>query len=88
VSGLKVVFRTDDGLVQAVDTMDLNIGEGEKLGPIGESGCGKTVFSHAIMRLLGDMTKVTGSIAFRGKTCTRWIGSPCAGSGARRRRRL
>jgi peptide/nickel transport system ATP-binding protein len=67
VSGLKVVFQTDDGLVQAVDTMDLSIREGEKLDPISESGYGKTVFSHAIMRLLGDMTKVAGSIAFRGK---------------------
>ena len=67
VSNLKVVFPTDDGLVRAVDTMDLNIGEGEKLGLIGESGCGKTVFGHAVMRILEGDAKVSGDIAFRGK---------------------
>ncbi|OPY26319.1 MAG: putative ABC transporter ATP-binding protein [Methanocella sp. PtaU1.Bin125] len=67
VYSLKVVFPTDDGIVRAIDTMDLSIREGEKLGLIGESGCGKTVFGHAIMRLLEDTTKVTGNIVFRGK---------------------
>ncbi len=67
VSNLKVSFPTDDGTVRAVDTIDLALSEGEKLGLIGESGCGKTVFGHAIMRLLEDTTKVTGSIAFHGK---------------------
>lgn len=67
ISGLRVTFETKDGKVRAVDSIDLNVYEGEKLGLIGETGCGKTVFGHAIMRLLEDTTKVTGSIAFHGK---------------------
>ena len=67
VFGLKVVFPTNDGLVKAVDTMDLTIREGEKLGLIGESGCGKTVFGHAIMRILEEDAKVSGEIMFRGR---------------------
>lgn len=67
VSGLQVVFETDDGVVRAVDTIDLSLDAGSKVGLIGESGCGKTVFGHAVMRILEDTTTVTGSIKFRGK---------------------
>lgn len=67
ITGLRVIFRTEDGEVRAVDTIDIDIGEGCKLGLIGESGCGKTVFGHAIMRILDDSTQVTGSITFNGK---------------------
>jgi peptide/nickel transport system ATP-binding protein len=67
VSNLKVVFPTEDGLVRAVDKMDLDMSNKEKLGLIGESGCGKTVFGQAIMRLLDDTAEVTGCIVFHGK---------------------
>lgn len=67
VNGLKVFFPTEDGVVRAVDTMDLCICEGEKVGLIGESGCGKTVFGHAVMRILDEDAKVTGDIIFRGR---------------------
>ena len=43
IRGLKTYFATDDGMVQAVDGVDLAIGRGETLGVVGESGCGKTV---------------------------------------------
>jgi peptide/nickel transport system ATP-binding protein len=67
VTCLRVKFLTDDGIVRAVDSIDLIIEEKEKLGLIGESGCGKTVFGHAIMHILDDTATVTGSIVFRGK---------------------
>jgi peptide/nickel transport system ATP-binding protein len=67
VLDLKVSFPTEDGIVRAIDAIDLNVMENEKLGLIGESGCGKTVFGHAIMRLLEDTTQVTGTIVFHGK---------------------
>ena len=46
IRGLKTHFTTDDGMVQAVDGVDLSIERGETLGVVGESGCGKTVTAH------------------------------------------
>ena len=43
IRGLKTHFATDDGMVQAVDGVDLTIDRGETLGVVGESGCGKSV---------------------------------------------
>ena len=43
IRGLKTHFKTDDGMVRAVDGVDLTIERGETLGVVGESGCGKTV---------------------------------------------
>ena len=47
--GLAVDFATDDGTVHAVDGLDLALGRGRTLGLVGESGCGKSVTSLAIM---------------------------------------
>ncbi len=52
IKNLKTSFRTDDGIVQAVDDVSLSIGAGEVVGLVGESGCGKTVTSLSILRLL------------------------------------
>src|SRR2546423_12767204 len=52
VVGLRVHFRTDAGLVKAVDGVSLAIGPGETLGLVGESGCGKSVTAYAILQLL------------------------------------
>ena len=54
VDRLSVSFRTDQGCVTAVDDLSLQLGAGETLGVVGESGCGKTVTSKAIMRLLPE----------------------------------
>jgi oligopeptide transport system ATP-binding protein len=52
ISDLFVRFRTHDGTVHAVNGVSLDLDEGEKLGLVGESGCGKSVTNLALMRLL------------------------------------
>jgi peptide/nickel transport system ATP-binding protein len=52
VKGLKTYFFTDEGVVRAVDGIDLHIEKGETLGVVGESGCGKSVTALSIMRLI------------------------------------
>ena len=68
VRDVKVSFRTDRGVVSAVDGVSLRLGAGEVLGIVGESGSGKTVLARRMMGLVGpnDRTKVSGSIRFEG----------------------
>jgi peptide/nickel transport system ATP-binding protein len=66
VRDLCVSFRTRDGLVNAIDHLSFDVGEGEVLGVVGESGSGKTVSLLAVMGLINDPNAtVTGSIQFR-----------------------
>jgi peptide/nickel transport system ATP-binding protein len=66
--GLAVDFATDDGTVHAVDGLDLALGRGRTLGLVGESGCGKSVTSLAIMGLLPpENSTVRGEIVFEGR---------------------
>lgn len=68
VRGLQTHFFTDDGVVKAVDGVDLYIKRGEVLGLVGESGCGKTVTSFSIMRLVQSPGRImAGSILFDGQ---------------------
>jgi peptide/nickel transport system ATP-binding protein len=69
VEGLRTYFHTDDGLVKAVDDVDLTIAEGMTLGVVGESGSGKSVTSLTIMGLLPEKVAEirSGSISFLGK---------------------
>jgi peptide/nickel transport system ATP-binding protein/oligopeptide transport system ATP-binding protein len=53
---LSTSFRTDEGTVTAVDRVSFDLLPGEFLGLVGESGCGKTVCSKSIMRLLPEHT--------------------------------
>ena len=68
VHDLKTYFFTEDGVVKAVDGVDFSVKAGQVLGLVGESGCGKSVTSLSIMRLVGVPGKVTGGeIFFEGK---------------------
>src|SRR3954454_20774942 len=52
IKGLKTHFATDDGILQAVDGVDLSINKGETLCVVGESGCGKTVTAMSVLKLI------------------------------------
>jgi peptide/nickel transport system ATP-binding protein len=52
IKGLKTHFHTEEGVVRAVDGIDLRIDRGETLGVVGESGCGKSVTALSIMKLI------------------------------------
>ncbi len=52
VEGLKTYFHTEEGVVRAVDDVSFSLKSKEILGLVGESGCGKSVTSYSIMRLL------------------------------------
>jgi oligopeptide/dipeptide ABC transporter ATP-binding protein len=68
IKNLKTYFFTEDGVVKAVDGVDFYVNAGEVLGLVGESGCGKSVTSLSIMRLIGIPGKVVdGEIYFEGK---------------------
>lgn len=68
VEGLKTYFYTKSGTVKAVDGVDFTIGKGEILGLVGKSGCGKSVTSLSIMRLISPPGKIiSGSIRFQGE---------------------
>lgn len=69
IKGLKTHFFTEEGVVKAVDGIDLRIHSGETLGLVGESGCGKTVTAKSILRLIPDPPGriVEGEILFEGR---------------------
>lgn len=65
VKGLKTHFFTEGGVVHAVDGVDFYVKRGEVLGLVGESGCGKSVTSLSIMRLIGQPGKIIeGQVLF------------------------
>ena len=69
IRGLRTHFATDDGIVHAVDGVDLAIHRGETLGVVGESGCGKSVTALSVLKLIpmppGHI--VGGRILWRGR---------------------
>ena len=60
IRGLKTFFRTDEGLVRAVDGLDLEIGHGEIVGMVGESGCGKSVTAQSILQVVPWPGRIEG----------------------------
>lgn len=68
VTGLTTEFRTERGVVKAVDNVSYNVDESEVIGLVGESGCGKSVSQLSIMRLIPDPPGrvVAGSADFDG----------------------
>ena len=69
IRGLKTHFATDDGMLRAIDGVDLTIDRGETLGVVGESGCGKTVTALSVLKLIamppGQI--VAGEILWQGR---------------------
>jgi len=68
IQSLKTYFHTRDGVVKAVDGVDFYVGRGEIVGLVGESGCGKSVTSLSIMRLIAPPGRIeSGRILFDGQ---------------------
>jgi oligopeptide/dipeptide ABC transporter ATP-binding protein len=68
IRDLKTYFFTEEGIVRAVDGVDIHVQRGEVLGIVGESGCGKSVTSLSIMRLVSQPGRiVSGEINFDGE---------------------
>ena len=68
INGLRTHFDTREGMVKAVDALDLHIDRGEVLGLVGESGCGKSVASLSVMGLIPHPGRIAaGEIHFAGK---------------------
>jgi len=68
VKDLKVSFRTEDGLVRAVDGITFSVDEGEVVGIVGESGSGKSVTMMSVMRLINDPNAIyEGEILYKGR---------------------
>ena len=69
VNGLKTQFFTQDGVVKAVDGVSFYVNEGETLGIVGESGCGKSVSVLSVMRLIPQPPGkiVDGEVMFDGQ---------------------
>lgn len=68
VQNLRTSFFTDRGEVPAVDGVNLYVNPGEVLGVVGESGCGKSVTSLSVLRLVSSPGKIVGgSVLFKGR---------------------
>ena len=69
IKGLKTHFDTDDGILRAVDGVDISINKGETLCVVGESGCGKTVTAMSVLKLIAMPPGriVAGQILFEGR---------------------
>ncbi len=72
VDKLQTAFKTDKGEVVSVEEVSFQLRQGETIGIVGESGCGKSVTSLSLMRLLGSSGYIKkGSITFNGKDLTK-----------------
>jgi oligopeptide/dipeptide ABC transporter ATP-binding protein len=68
VKDLKVQFRTEDGVVKAVDGVSFGLSQGEVLGIVGESGSGKSVTMMSVLRLINDPNMRTeGEVIYKGR---------------------
>ncbi|HWQ67658.1 MAG TPA: ABC transporter ATP-binding protein [Methanospirillum sp.] len=67
ISTLSTQFSSRSGIVRAVDIVDLSIRNGERLGLIGETGCGKTVLGMSVVRLLPSSATTTGRVRYKGR---------------------
>ena len=71
VEDVVVELPTARGPLRAVDRVDLTLGAGRTLGVVGESGCGKTMLSRAILQLLPKKARLSGAVIFDGQDLVR-----------------
>jgi peptide/nickel transport system ATP-binding protein len=71
IEDVAVDLPTPRGPLRAVDRIDLTLGAGRTLGIVGESGCGKTMLSRAILQLLPKKAKLSGRVMFDGQDLAR-----------------
>jgi peptide/nickel transport system ATP-binding protein len=67
IEGVSVTLPTPRGPLKAVDTVDLTLAAGRTLGVVGESGCGKTMLSRAVLQLLPKRARLDGRVMFNGR---------------------
>jgi len=68
VEDLRIEFATPEGTIRAVDGVSFHVEEGETLGLVGESGCGKSVTALALLRLIAPPGRIAGGkIRYRGR---------------------
>ena len=67
VKNLSIAFPAQHGEVNIVDDVSFSVRPGETMGLVGESGCGKSISSMAVMGLLPPTARITGEILFKGK---------------------
>ncbi len=67
VEGVSVDLPTPRGALRAVDNVDLSLAPGRTLGVVGESGCGKTMLSRAILQLLPKRARLSGRVMLGGR---------------------
>src|SRR5437868_10407223 len=60
VRGLETHFLADEGTVKAVDGVSFDVYPGQTLGIVGESGCGKSVTAHSILRVVEEPGRIVG----------------------------
>ncbi len=76
IKDLKIAFPLDEGLVRAVEGVNLTVHRGEVVGVVGESGCGKTVTAQSILRIIPAPGRIeAGQILFRPSVSTGAPGS-------------
>ncbi|MCV2509458.1 MAG: ATP-binding cassette domain-containing protein, partial [Neisseriaceae bacterium] len=66
VKHLNISFKTQDGMIHAVKSLNFELEKGKTLGIVGESGSGKTQTGFAIIGLLADNAQADGDILFNG----------------------
>uniref|UniRef100_A0A7C4VSU8 ABC transporter ATP-binding protein n=1 Tax=Fervidobacterium thailandense TaxID=1008305 RepID=A0A7C4VSU8_9BACT len=67
IRNLKVYFNTEEGIVKALEDVNLEIDKGEILGLVGETGCGKSVTVLTVLRLLSNASTISGQVLFEGQ---------------------
>jgi oligopeptide/dipeptide ABC transporter ATP-binding protein len=71
IDGLRIVYRTQGGPTRAIDGVSFAIDEGESIGLVGESGCGKTTVGRAILGILAKNAEIAGgAIRYKGQDLT------------------